>query len=456
MPKTPNTRLRALLAEAGWNGAQLAAALRHIAAEHGQRLACDRSMVSRWLSGTTPRPPVAALLLEALSRRLRRPVDAVEAGLSRAPSAQPGALCAAFDLCGEVRPLRRLFALTSTDLDPARRHLLGVGVFSLAALAVPDIRPPRERSTAVPSSGSPHTQGRVGRAETEQMQTMARVFDEAAQTHGPTHVRTALTAYLNHDVTAYLHAPATDTAHRALLSGAAQLTVLLGTMCAGEGADATAQHYHRTAAQMAAEADDTATFAIALRTMSAHAHDLGHHTMVVLDLAQRATDATRKAPPIVRAYTQVHLAVMQSHHDKHAALTALGTSERLYEQADDTDAPGPFTHYPAGALHYQRAQTLAALGDKTGATDALKASLRLRTPAERQAAALTRARLAETLLTQGHLDAALVHWQSFLDDYPLLHSTRTARRLHTMRQLLHPHRRHHDTVRLLAQAAALR
>lgn len=445
MPQTPNTRLRTLLAEADWNGAQLAAALRQMAAEHGHQLACDRSMVSRWLSGTTPRPPVPALLLEALSRRLQRPVGPVEAGLSRAPSE-------VLDLSWVADPLRRLSALTSADLDPARRQLLGAGVFSLAALAVPASGQPRENALTAQSPGSSLARGRVGRAEVEQMQTMARVFAEASEAHGPGHVRTALAAYLGHDVTGYLQAPATEDLHCRLLSGAAQLTVLLGTMCAGSGADALAQHYHRTAAQLAAEGGDTATFAIALRTMSAHAYDLGHRTPAVLNLAQRAADTTRDAAPIIAAYAQAHLAVMQAHHDKHAALTALAASERLYDQAHSA-APGPFTHYPVGALHYQRAQALAALGDPVGATGALTASLRLRTPAERQARTLTRARLAETLLAQGHLDAALTHWQTFLGEAPTLHSTRVTRRLQDMRRLLHPHRRHHGTAQLLTHAA---
>ncbi|WP_030688873.1 tetratricopeptide repeat protein [Streptomyces sp. NRRL B-1347] len=446
MPRTPNTCLRGLLQEADWNGAQLAAAVRQAAAAHGRPLACDRSMVSRWLSGTMPRPPVPALLLEVLSRRLGRPIGAVEAGLSRAPST-------VFDLFGEADPLRRLSALTSVDLDPSRRLLLGAGVYSLAALAVPSTLPLHGKPSARPPAGLPRT---PGRAEVEQMQTMARFFAEAAEAHGPVHVRAALAAYLHHDVTGYLSRPATDTAHRQLLSGAAQLTVLLGTMCAGDGADALTQHYHHTAARLAAEAGDAAVFAITLRTMSAHAHDLGHHTIAVLNLAQRAVDTTRTAPPIVAAYAHAHLAVMQAHHDKHAALTALAASERLYAQANNTDAPGPFTHYPAGALQYQRAQTLSTLGDTMGAAGALKTSLRLRTPTERQAATLTRARLAETLLTQGQLDAALTHWQTFLDDYPTLHSTRVRRRLDAMCSLLHPYRRHPGTAELLAHAADLR
>ncbi|MFB7919167.1 hypothetical protein [Streptomyces sp. NPDC056061] len=447
MPKTPNTRLRTLLAETGWSGAQLAAALRQVAAEHGRQLACDRSMVSRWLSGTTPRPPIPQLLLEVLSRRLGRPVGAAEAGLSRPP-------CTVLDLSWEADPLRRLTALTRADLDPERRRLLHAGVYSLAMLAVPVVRPPDAKPPAGSPPGPDGARGRAGRGEVEQMQTMTRVFAEAAQLHGSGHVRTALAAYLGHDVAGYLQAPATEHTHRQLLTGAAQLVVLLGTMSADSGADALAQRYHHTAASMAAEADDPSTLAIVLRTMSAHAHDLGHHTAAVRTLAERAADATLTAPLVIRAYAQAHLAVIQARHDKHAALTALTTSERLYERASTT--PGPFTHYPAGALHYQRAQTLAALGDRTGAAEALTASLRLRAPAERQASILTRARLAETLLAQGHLDAALVHWHKFLDDYPALHSHRVTRRLYTMRHLLNPHRRHASTARLLARASPLR
>ncbi|MGA5799098.1 hypothetical protein [Streptomyces sp. McG8] len=349
--------------------------------------------------------------------------------------------------------MRRLSALTHADVDPTRRHLLHASLYSLAGLTVPEPRPLPDRTYDRTAPHSCDAQSRATQGEVGQMQTMARVFAEAAQLHGPGHVRTALTAYLGHDVTGYLSAPATEHLHRRLLSGAAQLTVLLGTMCAGDGADALAQHYHRTAAQMAADADDMTTYAIALRTMSAHAHDLGHHSRSVLNLAERAA-ACDRTPPIVRAYAYAHLAVIQAHHDRRAALTALTAAERLHDRADTT--PGPFSHYPAGALHYQRAQTLATLGDKPGALSALNLSLRLRTPAEHHACTLTRARTAETLLAQGQLDAALTHWQIFVDSYPTLHSVQATRHLDTMRRLLHPHRSHRPAAFLLTQSATLR
>ncbi|MEU9764054.1 hypothetical protein AB0D98_30990 [Streptomyces sp. NPDC047987] len=447
MPKTPNTRLRTLLAEADWSGAQLAAALRQVAAEHGRQLACDRSMVSRWLSGTTPRPPVPQLLLEALSRRLGRPVDAVEAGLSRPP-------CTVLDLSWEADPLRRLTALTRAHLDPERRRLLHAGVYSLAMLANPVAWSPDAKPPAGSAPDSDGARGRPGRGEVEQMQTMARVFAEAAQLHGSGHVRTALAAYLGHDVAGYLQAPAAEHTHRQLLTGAAQLITLLGTMSADSGADALAQRYHHTAARLAADAGDRAVFAITLRAMATHAHDLGHRTPAVMNLAGRAADAARNAPRIVRAYTQAHLAVTAAPEDRHTALTALRQAEQLHQQADS--APGPFTAYPLAALHYQRAQTLAALGERSQAIGAYTASLRLRTATERHARTLTHAHLAETLLAHGHLDAALTHWTHFLDNYPHLSSVRAARRLDVMRRHLVPHHRHRPAAALLDRAAPLR
>ncbi|MFJ2745642.1 hypothetical protein ACIO3O_38955 [Streptomyces sp. NPDC087440] len=415
-----------------------------MAAESGHCAAYDRSTVSRWLSGTTPRPPAPTLLLEALSRRLARPVTSVEAGLSQAPSTL-------VDLSGEADPLHRLSHLTAAELDPTRRHILGTGIYSVAALAAPALWHPL-LDPPHPPAPHPGMNRRAGPAELGQMHTMIHNFAQSSQAHGSAHLRTTLAAYLRHDVAGYLHRPAAPGIHEQLLSAAAQLTLLLGNICAGDGGDAHAQQYHLTAARLARDAGDAATYAITLRTMSAHAHDLGHHTTAVLHLAEHAAHSSRSAPPVVRAYAHAHLAVVQASHDKHAALADMATSERLHEQATTT-APGPFTHYPAGALHYQRAQALNTLGDASGAISALTTSLRLRTPPERHATALTRARLAEILLAQGHLDAALEHWETFLHDCPTLHSALVQRKIQNMRRLLHPHRRHLPTARLLTRAA---
>ncbi|MFG3399358.1 hypothetical protein [Streptomyces parvus] len=448
MPQTPNTRLQLLLQAAGWNQTQLAAALRRVAAEHGQQLACDHSAVSRWLAGARPRPPASDFLVECLARRLGRPVTARDAGLTRAPDLMEG-----HQLSGEADPLRSLARLTAAELDPARRRLLGTAVFSLAALATPDLTQaspsPSVRQPAVAAPG----RGSASAAHAAHMYTMTTVFADVAERHGGASIRAALAAYLAHDVTGWLHTPSPDTIHHTLLTGAARLTLLLGSACADSGDSAAAQRYHKTAARLAAQASDQATLAIALRTMATHAHDLGHYGPPVLNLAEQAAHQARGAPPAIRVYTQAHLAVLNAHHDKHAALTALNRAERLADQMDST--PGPFTAYPAGALHYQRAHALATLGDHTGALGALTLSLRLRTEGEQRARTLTHARLAETHLRLGHLETALTHWRTFLDNYPALHSAAAERRVAALRQHLRPHRRHSAAAALLAQAGAL-
>lgn len=444
MPHTPNSRLRLLLEAAGWNGSQLARAVRVVAAEQDMSLSCNRSTVSRWLAGAHPKPPASSFLIEALSRRLHRTVTVQEAGLTRAPAV-------VLDLSWEAAPLRRLALLTTTELDPTQRRLIGAETFSLGALVVPDLtRPaaPRPHPSSVPRPAG----DRAGQEAAAQMQSMAAVFASAADQHGGSPVRAALAAYLAYEVTPWLHTPAGEGLHHQLLSRAAQLTMLLGSICANSGDDAPAQHYYQTAASLAAEAHDDSTVAIVLRTMATHAYDLGHHGPIVLNLAEQAVVHARHAPPAIRAFAQAHLAVIQAHFDRHAALTALACAERLHAQTDGP--PGPFTAYPLGALHYKRAQTFSALNDFTGAIGALTASLRVRTPAEQHARTLTHARLAETLLSIGHRDAALPHWQTFLDSYPTVRNARARRRLDAMRRRLRPHLHDPAAARLLTRAAA--
>ncbi|MEU2799683.1 hypothetical protein [Streptomyces sp. NPDC007117] len=449
MERRPNSRLHRLVQASGFSQAQLASEIRRVAAERGQVLACGQSSVSRWLSGTRPRPLAGTFLLEAITRRLERPVSAVDAGLTEADIPVSGT---GLDLSGEADWAPALAALLRADLDPVRRRLLTAGTYSLTALTLPAALP----TPAKPPDTTKASAADVPlRARVEQLDMMARQFADATKTLGGGPVRTALAGYLTDPVTGWLNAPAPWPLHRQLLIGAARLTLLLGTMTADDGHDALAQHYHHLSARMAAEAGDVGLYSISLRSMAAHAYDLGQRTPAVLHLSEHAADTARQAPRPVRAYAQAHLATAAAaRNDRHTALAALAAAERFHEQADHV--PGPFTAYPLAALHYQRAQTLTALGDAPGAIGAYTAALRLRPAAERHANALTRAHLAETLLAQGYLDAALAHWTRFLDEVPHLGSARATRRLTALRQLLTPHRCHRPATLLLERATTLR
>ncbi|WP_241741376.1 hypothetical protein [Streptomyces sp. L2] len=251
-----------------------------------------------------------------------------------------------------------------------------------------------------------------------------------------------------------LYFPSHGQDRRNLLSAAARLVLLLGNMTADSGRSGRAQQFHRVAARFAADAGDSVTLAIALRTMAAHAYELGHRSPAVLRLSEQAVFHANDAPPAVQAYAQAHYAVLLAHYDRQAAMEALTRAEHLHGRAD---APiGPFTAYPISAMYYQRAQALSVLGDHSASVNALTTSLRLRAATEYRAACLTRACLAEAYLRSGHLEKALTHWQAFLTAYPTLSSTRATRYLSTMSMRLRPYQRHRIARQLLDQAYLLR
>ncbi|MFJ2407202.1 hypothetical protein ACIOUE_38575 [Streptomyces xanthochromogenes] len=116
-----------------------------------------------------------------------------------------------------------------------------------------------------------------------------------------------------------------------------------------------------------------------------------------------------------------------AHSQPRAALTDLAAAESHHDRA--TGPAGPFTAYPRAGLDYQAAMTLTALKDLRGARTALENSLQLRGPAQRRPLALTQARLAETCLALGELEAACVHGHLFLDHYPALKSAQASEAL---------------------------
>lgn len=83
-----NERLAELLAEAGWNGAELARGVNALGTLHGLALRYDRTAVAHWLTGTRPRRPVPELIAAALTDRCGRFVTVEEAGFDPAPGSR--------------------------------------------------------------------------------------------------------------------------------------------------------------------------------------------------------------------------------------------------------------------------------------------------------------------------------------------------------------------------------
>lgn len=79
--RSPNRRLAALIAEAGFSNAGLARRVDQLGIEHGLDLRYDKTSVTRWLRGQQPRGTTPALIAEVFTRRLGRRLSAQDLGL---------------------------------------------------------------------------------------------------------------------------------------------------------------------------------------------------------------------------------------------------------------------------------------------------------------------------------------------------------------------------------------
>lgn len=443
--KVPNPGLRALLAQAGLTGEELARSVNHIGAETGLRLRYRRASVSQWLSGVRPRPPVPELVAEALSRALGRPVTVDEVGLGPGGS-QRGAGCG---------PWWEMDAITSLVWpscgEASRDEVMAGYVYSPAALSVPDMT----ELAAMPAPPTPlPAPGRVGRAELAAMTLMTRLVSEADAAFGGGHARPALVAYLATTVASWLRSDVKPARRRELLAAAGRLAYLCGFMCFDEQLHGVAQHYYLASLRLATDASDALGYAVTLRAMSVQARILGHRQQAV-DLAETAVrTASATTPTSTRAFLLGQLAVADAATgDRHAAIAHLKAAERSLERAGTP--VGPVGAYHPASLAHQHAAVSACLGDRRSAIAALHESIRSRPASERRSRAITLARLAELQLAEGWLEQACMTWGQFLDDYPYLRSGRADAAVATLKSSTLPHRNNPVTRMLLRRVAAM-
>jgi hypothetical protein len=421
--RTPNAALAGLFTETGWTNGQFVRAVQRVGAEAGIPASYDESAVPHWLKGTVPRKPVRPLILEALSRRLGRPVTAFEAGFSRSPDLSPE----------PADTVAGLVDLGSADMDPSRRSILGAGLFS-AAPAIPGWPDMLDRFERL--STDPHT--RIGMAEVDAVTAMTERISDLDDQFGGRMTRPMAAAFLVTTIAPHLKATATDEAHRAMLSAAADHCYLTGYMAMDERADGLAQRYYTKALELAGRAGDHLAFCTTLRGMSVQAVDLGHG-QTAARLADAAAAASPQAGPRMLAFLtgqQAHAAAQVG--DRSDALMKLKQAEAAMEKAESRAKT--FGSYDPSALHYHIGQVCHELGDITGSIESLQAADRLREPVYRRTRVRYNAMLAERKLQAGRLEEACSDWHRVLDDYPLVQSGRCDDRVRTMLSALAPHR----------------
>ncbi|WP_216216737.1 hypothetical protein [Amycolatopsis aidingensis] len=444
MGRAPNVRLRSLLDEARWNGAELARAVNATAVEAGVRTGYGRASVANWLAGSRPRGKVPELIAEALSRRLGRTVTASDTGFGHNGEPVRRRTHHGQDELG--RGADRVPAGSAVSRAP--------GVYSVAGLDVPrwaQVLPAdRERPRA------PRGPWRLSGTELDAATTMLTAFSRAERACGAGPVRAALTEYLETTIHPLLGAVgATSAVRRSFLSVAARLRYLCGFLYFDDELHGAGQWHYRSALQLAVEAGDPTTYAIALRALSVQARALGHHRESVR-LAEGAVEAgTVRAVPEVRAFLVGQLAVARATlGERRAAVAHLCEAERIVERMSGGMAA--VGAYHRAALAHQRAAVAAGLGDRAGAMTALEDSIRHRPSTELRSRAVLLAKLAELRLDAGQVEQAGEIWHRFLDDYPVVRSGRVDTALRTLRSRLLPHRKLPGVEELLGRASAVR
>jgi hypothetical protein len=387
-----------------------------------------------------PKEAVRPLILEALGRKLQRPVTHAEAGLP-APVTEE-----------RTDVVEGLLDLGRQDMDPSRRNVIGAGVklFSVA-LAIPGWQDVVGRMEAVRTG----RMQRIGMAEVDSVAAMTDRLSDLDDQFGGRYARPMAAAFMVNVVAPYLKADASTEVRKAMTSAASWLCYLAGWMAVDEGLHGTAQKYYVKGLEFAGASEDHSTYCHILRGMSVQTVDLGHGPSAV-SLANAATEAAPAAEPRMTAF----MAGQQAHSyavagDRRNALQCLRVAEDAMSRAESRNVA--FGGYNPATLAYHTAQVRYELGDISGSIDSLKLHFRLRDPGGESSRSELRfnSLLAERQLEIGYLDAACATWTHVIDNYPSMNSDKVDKRIREMAKLIRPHLKNSSARELYERARAV-
>ncbi|MFD0416860.1 Tat pathway signal protein [Streptomyces sp. NPDC127108] len=442
MARERNEKLAALLDEARWSRAQAAVSYNRVAVETlsgevRENSKIGRSHVSMWVGGAQPSGIAPAILCEALSRRLKREITSQEAGFAASTSPAQEALDWLAD------PLIALNDLGS-GVDTDRRRLLAGGVYSAAALVLPDETwwDAMSRSPAEESTG----RKRVGHGDVETVRELTLAFSRLDQRRGGGHGRRAVDQYLKHEARDFLRGRfADDETRRAMFSAIAELAYVSGWMAFDNSEHAVALRRFNTAVKLAARSGDAPLSGHILRAMAHQALDLGFRREA-LQIAQVSVHGERytAATPRERALLGVvHARTLAANGRKQQAAEALLRAEDDLSNAHDgAREPDRTFFFGEASLAHETACTLRDLGDHQRAVKEFQRSVRTRGSAFRRTHAVTLGYMGATQIAQGGVEEACATWTSVLDAMEDgIYSGRARQGVVDMRHLLSPYRK---------------
>jgi hypothetical protein len=472
-----NSRLAALIAEAGFSNAGLARRVIQLGMEHGLDLRYDKTSVTRWLRGQQPRGTTPALIAEVFTQRLGRRLSAQDLGLDACAPVYAGLEYAAtpgeaVDIVsglwrkdtGARAELQNIAFSPAGLVVPSRDWLIGrpddavaaVGADGAAggaahrgaddtATARPPGRPvgvPAQRRgrTAVPGGGAGR-QG-VGAGDIAAIRAVGDLFRTLDHAYGGGHARQALVRYLEHEAEPMLRGSYGEALGRRLFASVADLTRLAGWTSYDIGAHGLAQRYFVQSLRLAQAAGDRVYGGYVLVTMSRQAVYLGHGREAV-QLARVAQQGVGTgAPPVVQAL--LHAAEARGHGlqgEARACATALARAERALAAARaGEELPAWARFFDEAQLADEFAHCHRDLQQWRAAAQAAERSLQLRGAGYARSRLFCRTVLASARLGLGEVDAACAQGYEAVRAAGDMRSARAAEYVRDFGRRLEPYR----------------
>ncbi|MFI1866626.1 tetratricopeptide repeat protein [Streptomyces jumonjinensis] len=421
-PKVSNECLKRLHREAGWTLRQFVQAVNRVGTERGTPAKYQQPSAHQWLNGHVPKGETRPLVLEALSRRLHRPISYIDAGFPPSDDSSSG-----------LGIVQELIELGRLDMDPSRRNVLNVGLFSVFA-GIPHWQDTAERVVAVRSDGG----RRIGSGEIAVIVSMTQKLSDLDYQYGGRSVRPSAAAFLVNIVAPCLSAPAHEEVRMGVLSAASDLCYLTGYMAIDEGLQGLGQRYYMKAMELAVSADDQVAYSLALHGMTSQALQLGH-SGAALRLARTAAARADSIEHNARAFLAgQHAYASALTGDRKGALALLREAEAGMNRAEGSSKV-VMGRYREAVMEFDTAQVKYGLKDLSGSVEALERYRELQGGGHRRRKVLDSSLLAERQLEFGHLEAACGTWNKVLDDYPFVQSGRADQKVAAIKPTLKPY-----------------
>ncbi|MFE0423489.1 tetratricopeptide repeat protein, partial [Streptomyces sp. NPDC058953] len=325
-----------LFRETGWTERQMAQAVNRIGTERGTPTKYQQPSAHQWLKGCIPKTTTQPLILEALARRLGRPVTHDQAGFPARP-----------DQSESYSLLEDLIDLGRQDME--RRNFLGVSIFA-AAMPVPAWAEAVERRESVRSGATQ----RVGMSDVELVGKMTEQLFATFNSFGGRYTRPMAATFMVDFVAPYLRLDGPPDVQRKMLSAAAYLCYNIGWMAVDEGVHGLAQRWYVKGLELAQAGGDRKWYSYILRGLSGQAVDLEHASDAVR-FANSAAASSPETTPRLKAFMlgqQAHSFAVAG--ERTAALRTIRETERQIEKAESP--PGPFGGYDPSVVAYHASQ----------------------------------------------------------------------------------------------------